>query len=78
MIFSLLLDSYYVPRPTEPASIQDPQSMGIRNHLIRIQHFRLNTNPDPDPDGFDEQKFQQQKLTSAKNYIKKKLQLTFP
>jgi hypothetical protein len=31
----------------------------IRIHFIRIQHFRLNTNPDPDPiwiQGFNDQK----------------------
>jgi hypothetical protein len=31
----------------------------IRIHFIRIQHFRLNTDPDPDPiriQGFDDHK----------------------
>jgi hypothetical protein len=48
MVFSVAadLDSYYVLVPSEPASIQDPQSMGIRIHLIRIQHLRLKTDPD--------------------------------
>jgi hypothetical protein len=32
----------------------------IHIHFIRIQHFRLNTDPDPDPiriQGFNDQKF---------------------
>ncbi len=41
----------------------------IRIHLkrIRIQHFRLNTNPDPDP-GFDDQKLE--KVTAEKKVKK--------
>jgi hypothetical protein len=35
-----------------------PSGLRIRIHFIRIQHFRLNTDPDPDPiriQGFDDQ-----------------------
>jgi hypothetical protein len=44
----------------------------IRIHLIRIriQHFRLNTDPDPDPtriQGFNDQKLE--KFTAKKNYF---------
>ncbi len=40
----------------------------IRSHLIRIriQNFRLNTDPDPDPiriHGFDDQKFKKITIT---------------
>ncbi len=54
----------------------------IRIHLIRIriQHFRLNTDLDPDPiwiRGFDEQKFTaDKKFVIFFNY--QKLQFTYP
>jgi hypothetical protein len=56
----------------------------IRIHFIRIriQHFRLNTNPDPEPiriQGFNDQKL---KKSTAEKKIKfffdQKLQFTYP
>ncbi len=55
----------------------------IRIHFIRIriQHFRLNTNPDPDLiriQGFNDQKLK--KITDEKNklFLDQKLQFTYP
>ncbi len=45
---------------------------GLRIHIhfirIRIQHFRLNTDPDPDLQGFNDQKLKK-KLQLKKNLI---------
>jgi hypothetical protein len=49
----------------------------IRIHFIRIQHFRLNTDPDPDPiliQGSNDQKLKKKKITAEKKLqLKKKL-----
>jgi hypothetical protein len=55
----------------------------VRIHLIRIQHFRLNTNPDPEPiriQGFNDQKLKEKNLaeTKIKNFLDQKLQFTYP
>jgi hypothetical protein len=44
----------------------------IRFHLIgiRIQHFRLNTDPDPDPDSIRIQVFNDQKLKKIYSWKK--------
>jgi hypothetical protein len=42
----------------------------IRIHLIRIQHFRLNTDPDPDPiriQGFNDHKLKKTNYSWKKN-----------
>jgi hypothetical protein len=46
-----------------------PPGLRIRIHFIRIQHFRLNTDPDPDPiriQGFNDQKLN--KITAEKKF----------
>jgi hypothetical protein len=43
----------------DPGSGSFLPGLRIRIHFIRIQHFRLNTDPDPDPirmQGFNDQK----------------------
>jgi hypothetical protein len=45
--------------------VADPHSF----HPDRIQHFRLNTDPDRDPiriQGFDDQKLKKKKITAEK------------
>ncbi len=61
--------------------IQYKAGLRIHFHFIRIQHFRLNTDPDPDPiriQGFNDQKFK--KITAEKIYffLDQKLPFTYP
>jgi hypothetical protein len=48
---------------------------------IRIHHFRLNTNPDPDPiqiQGFDDQQLKKNlKLKKLKNFLDQSLEFTY-
>jgi hypothetical protein len=63
-------------------SISKKTRLRIRIHFIRIQHFRLNTDPDPDAiriQGFNDQKF---KKITVENFflffLDQKLQFTYP
>jgi len=54
----------------------------IRIHFIRIriQHFRLNTDPDPDwvrIQGFNNQKLKKKNYSWKKNFLDQKLQFTY-
>jgi hypothetical protein len=54
----------------------------IRIHFIRIQNFRLNTDPDPDPiririQGFNDQKLEKKYSWKKKKNLDQKLQFTY-
>ncbi len=51
--------------------VMTESGLRIRIHFIRIQHFRLNTNPDSDPiriQGFNDQKLQKKFSWKKKNF----------
>jgi hypothetical protein len=69
----------YRSRRPKTSGTSDSGPVGIHLIRIRIQHFRLTTNPDSDPirvQEFEDQKFK--KLTTEKKFWDQKLQFGYP